>query len=173
MNTVAAVDPRASVNPIPVTSYISLPNQTFGDNSLSTTMTQFVTAEIKATKTNKEKLKAVLAVIDSIDEDELGDVGSIPRLVQLPSPQENTSTAIDNPSPSASLFKFSANSSMKNTPICLSNSETDSSSDALDLVNSVLTWDNNDDFCNFCSKIGLSFNSQVEAGNFLNLVRSQ
>ena len=174
MKTAAVVEAQASVNPIPVPSFISLPNQTFGDNSLSTAMTQFVTTEIKARKTNKEKLKAVLAVIDSMDEDELGEVGSIPKSVQLPSPQENTGTVIDNPSPSsASLFKFSENPSMKNTPLCLSTSETDSSSDVLDLANSILTWDSNDDFCNFCSKIGLSFNSQVEAGKFLNLVRSQ
>ena len=86
MNTAVAVEPRVSVNPIPVPSYISLSNQTFGDNSLSAAMTQFVIAEIKARKTNKEKLKAVLAVIDSMDEDELGEVGSVPRPVQLPSP---------------------------------------------------------------------------------------
>ena len=41
------------------------------------------------------------------------------------------------------------------------------------MVNSVLTWDCNDDFCNFCSKIGFSFNSRVEAESFLNVVRSQ
>ena len=178
MNTATAVESRASVNPILVPSFISLSNQTSGDNSLFGVMTQFVTVEIKVRKTNKEKLKAVLAVIDSMDEDELGEVGSVPRLVHLPSLQENIGFVIDNPSPSSasilvSLFKFFENPFMKNTLICLSTSETDYSLDVLDLANFVLTWDFNDDFCNFCSKIGISFNSRVEVGNFLNLVCSQ
>ena len=41
------------------------------------------------------------------------------------------------------------------------------------MANSVLTWSSNDEFCNLCFKIGLSFNSREEAGNFLNIVRSQ
>ena len=49
----------------------------------------------------------------------------------------------------------------------------DISSDVTDLENSILTWNSNEDFCNFCSKIGLIFNSWAETGNFLNLVRAQ
>ena len=176
MNAAVVVEPCASVNPIPIPSFISLPNQTFRDNSLSATMTQFVTAEIKTRKSSKEKLKAMLAIIDSMDEDELGEVGSVSRPVQLPSPQENTSSVCIptvSASSSNSFLKPSGDPSPKDCPSSPSFSEMVSSSDALDLVNFVLTWDSNDDFCNFCSKIGFSFNSWVEAGSFLNVVRSQ
>ena len=46
-------------------------------------------------------------------------------------------------------------------------------SDDVDLANSILTWNSKEEFSDFCFKIGLSFNSCVEAGTFLNLVRSQ
>ena len=45
--------------------------------------------------------------------------------------------------------------------------------DELGFFNSILSWDSNKDFRGFCSKIGISFNSSREAGNILNLVRSQ
>ena len=47
------------------------------------------------------------------------------------------------------------------------------SSNDLGLFNSLLSWDSNEDFRGFCFKIGISFNSSREAGNFFNLVRSQ
>ena len=170
MNAIAAVEPRASVNTISVPSFITLPTpiqSTSGDTSLSDAMTQFMTAEIKARKTNKEKLKAVLAVIDSMDEDELGEVGSVPRSIQTPSRQANTSTVNHLPSPSSgSLLNFSKRPSMMNIPQCPSSSRTASTYDVLDLANSVLTSDSYDGFCNFCSKIGLSFNSNQEAEFF-------
>ena len=92
-------------------------------------------------KSNKEKLKAVLAVIDSMDEEELGEVGSVSRPVQLPSPQENTGTACISTmsaSSSNSFIKSSRDSSLKDgffSPF----PETLSSTDASDLANSVLT----------------------------------
>ena len=132
-----------------------------------------MTAKIKARKSNKEKLKAMLAVIDNMDEDELGEVGSVSKPVQLPSPQENTGTTCIPTilaSSSNPFLKSSGGPIPKDSPFSPF-LETVSSSDALDLVNSVLTWDSNDDFCNFCSKLGISFNSRVEAGYFLNLVR--
>ena len=137
-------------------------------------MSQFVASEVKAHKTNKEKLKAVLVIIDSIDDEELGEVGSVPKPSQFPSPQTNLGTY------DSSLLLCSG--SLINSPMSYS-SNNDSqhssspgpniSSDVTDLANSVLTWNSNEDFCNFCSKIGLSFNSWAEVENFLNLVRSQ
>ena len=90
MNTIAAMEPRASVTHFPVPSFITLPTQdpsTSRDSALSIAMTQFVTTEIKARKSNKEKLKAVLAVMNSMEENELEKVGSIPRSMHVPSPQ--------------------------------------------------------------------------------------
>ena len=55
-------------------------------------MTHFVASEVKARKSNKEKLKVVLAVIDNMYDDELGEVGSVPRPSQLPSLQTNSGT---------------------------------------------------------------------------------
>ena len=43
-------------------------------------------SETKARKLNKEKLNAILAVIDSIDDDELGDVAYDPKPMQHSSP---------------------------------------------------------------------------------------
>ena len=63
--------------------------------------------------------------------------------------------------------------SLNNDSQLTSSFGTDNPSDVLDLVNSVLSWNSNEEFCNFCSKIKLSFNSRAEARNFSNLVRSQ
>ena len=49
----------------------------------------------------------------------------------------------------------------------------DISLDEGDISNSILSWDSKSDFRGFCSKIGILFNSNGEAGNFLNLMRSQ
>ena len=48
-----------------------------------------MTAEIKARKSNKEKPKAVLAIMNNIDEDELGEVGPTSRPMHVPSPHTN------------------------------------------------------------------------------------
>ena len=55
-------------------------------------MSKFVASEVKAHKSNKEKLKVVLAVIDSMDDEELGEVGLTPKSIQLPSPHTNLGT---------------------------------------------------------------------------------
>ena len=50
-------------------------------------MSKFVASEVKARKSNKEKLKAV---IDSMDDKELEEVGSTLKSSQLPFPQTNS-----------------------------------------------------------------------------------
>ena len=133
-----------------------------------------MTAKIKARKSNKEKLKAVLVVMNSMEEDELGEVGLIPRSMHAPSPQTNTGTVNHLHSTlSGSSNCLSKRSSRQTIPLSPSSSGTDSTSDALDLANSILTWNSYEEFSNFYSKIGLSFNSRLEAESFLNTVRSQ
>ena len=95
MSTAVAVVPRASATPIsiPLSFPLSNINQyTSGDNSLSMAMSHFVASEVKAWKSNKEKFKAVLAVIDIMDDEELSEVGSVPKPSQVPSLQTNLGT---------------------------------------------------------------------------------
>ena len=109
-----------------------------------------------------------------MDDDELGEVGSVPRSSQLPSLQTNSGT-----NDSSLLICFGP---LLNSPTSYSlnydsqqpsSSRSNISSDVMDLANSVLTWNSTEEFCKFCYKIRLSFNSRAEVGNFLNLVRSE
>ena len=55
-------------------------------------MSKFVALEVKAHRSNKDMLKAVLAVIDSMDDEELEEVSLAPKYIQLPSPHTNLGT---------------------------------------------------------------------------------
>ena len=99
-----------------------------------------MTAEIKARKSNKEKLKTFLAVMNSMDEDELGEVGPTSRPMHVPSLHTNTSMVNHFPSTlSGSSINLSQSPSRLSIPLSPSSSGTDSTSDVLDLANSVLT----------------------------------
>ena len=112
--------------------------------------------------------------MNSMDEDELGEVGPISRLMHVPSPHNNIGMVNHFHSTlSGSSINLSQSPSRLSIPLSPSSLGTDSTSDVLDLANLVLTWESYDEFCNFCSKIGLSFNSRLEAEIFLNTVRSQ
>ena len=54
--------------------------------------TKMGASETKARKLNTEKLKAVMAIIDNIDDDELGDAACDPKPMQHFSPLLNTGT---------------------------------------------------------------------------------
>ena len=103
-------------------------------------MSKYVASEVKARKSNKEKLKAVLAVIDSMDDEELGEVGSTPKASQLPSPQTNSGT-----SESGLLLRLGSlhNSSKPHVSANVlqhpSPTGSRTSSDDLDLFNSILS----------------------------------
>ena len=93
----------------------------------------------------------------------------------MPSPQTNIGTS----EPSGLLLcfgPFQSNPSSYSSDTSSSKSSSPGpsiSSDNIDLANSILTWNSNADFNEFCSKIGILFNSHKEAGNFLNSVHSQ
>ena len=96
MNIATAMVPRASTSHITVSHFLphSAFNQTTNYESfLTMAMSKFVAFEEKVWKINKKKLKTVLTVIDSMNDEELGEVGSVPKPSQLASPQTNSGTS--------------------------------------------------------------------------------
>ena len=131
-------------------------------------------SEGKAHRPNKDKLKAVLVVINSMDNEDLGEVGSTPKSIQLPSPHTNSGTpllGLSSQSVDVSNLVVHVDSVCQEKQCSPLRSEI--SSDERGFSNSILSWDSNEDFRGFCSKIGIFFNSNGEAGNFSNLVRSE
>ena len=173
--------PREAANPIDVLVIVPLPNLVQATNEIFPIAGQGSKGPVegKRRKINKEKLKAVLAAIDGMEDEDMEEVHYDPSNIQhISSPTNPDTSCVDN-----TLFldtvarkeisSHGYDSDFIDSPVSVASHDSTCFSDKNEMNNSIFSWESYDCFTQFCGKIGITLHDKVEAKNFLNTIRAQ
>ena len=171
---------RVIANTIEVPASVPLPNLLQASEEIFPSVGQRKKGEVegKRRKINKEKLKAVLAVIDCMDEEEMEEVNFDPSSTQHISPNNpGIFSEVNQPLLDVVAREMASSSDSDSefldSPASVDSHDSFCGDDINEMNHCIFSWDSYDNFAQFCGKIGINLSDMEEAERFLNTIRSQ